>query len=173
MQRGHNRSAVFFQDFDYLKYLACLREAAQVYGCAVHAYVLMTNHVHLLMTQARSNVGISQVMQHVGRMYVAYVNKTYRRTGTLWEGRHKASLVDADHYLLTCYRYIELNPVVANMVTAPDQYRWSSYRYHAWGEKNTNQYRQQVHYNLLLKRKIRLSRVVSTVDNEQPFPNAK
>lgn len=86
------------------------------------------------MTQERSNIGISQVMQYIGRIYVAYVNKTYRRNGTLWEGRHKACLVDAGDYLLICYRYIELNPVVANMVITPDQYRWSSYRYHAWGE---------------------------------------
>jgi putative transposase len=75
-------------------------------------------------------------MPHVGIIYVAYVNETYRRSGTLWEGRHKASLVDADNYLLICYRYIELNPVVANMVITPDQYRWSSYRYHAWGKTN-------------------------------------
>lgn len=128
--------ASFFADEDYRYYLNALAQGCQRYDVHLHAYCLMTNHVHLLMTQQRSDVGISQVMQHVGRIYVAYVNKTYRRTGTLWEGRHKASLVDADNYLFTCYRYIELNPVVADMVTAPDQYRWSSYRYHAWGEAN-------------------------------------
>ena len=136
MQRGNNRDACFFADEDYRYYLNALAQGCQRYDVHLHAYCLMTNHVHLLMTQERSNIGISQVMQHVGRIYVAYVNKTYRRSGTLWEGRHKASLVDADNYLLTCYRYIELNPVVANMVITPDQYRWSSYRYHAWGETN-------------------------------------
>lgn len=137
VQRGNNRDACFFTDEDYRYYLNVLSQGCLRYDVHLHAYCLMTNHVHLLMTQQRSNIGISQVMQHVGRIYVAYVNKTCRRSGTLWEGRHKASLVDADNYLLTCYRYIEANPVVANMVTAPDQYRWSSYRYHAWGEKNT------------------------------------
>ncbi len=137
VQRGNNRDACFFADEDYRYYLSALSQGCQRYDVHLHAYCLMTNHVHLLMTQQQSNVGISQVMQHVGRMYVAFVNKTYRRTGTLWEGRHKASLVDADDYLLTCYRYIELNPVLANIVTTPDQYRWSSYRYHAWGENNT------------------------------------
>lgn len=96
----------------------------------------MSNHVHLLMTQEQEDIGISQVMQHIGRLYVAYVNKTYRRSGTLWEGRHKAGLVEADTYLLICYRYIELNLVIANMVMRPDQYRWSSYAWHAWGKSS-------------------------------------
>ena len=134
VQRGNNRDACFFADEDYQYYLNALAQGCQRYDVQLHAYCLMTNHVHLLMTQERSNIGISQVMQHLGRIYVAYVNKTYRRSGTLWEGRHKSSLVDADNYLLTCYRYIELNPVVANMVNRPDQYSWSSYRYHAHGE---------------------------------------
>jgi putative transposase len=89
----------------------------------------MTNHVHLLMTP-RDTTGISRLMQHLGRHYVLYINRQYRRIDTLWEGRHKASLVQADQYLL------ELNPVAARMVQFPEQYRWSSYRWHAWGEPN-------------------------------------
>lgn len=93
----------------------------------------MTNPVHLLITPCYAN-SISRIIQHVGRQYVQYINKTYKRSGTLWEGRHKSSLVDAEHYLLLCYRYIELNPVTANMVQSPEQYPWSSYRSNALGE---------------------------------------
>lgn len=132
VQRGNNKEPCFFQDDDYRVYLAALQDAAARYGVAVHAYVLMTNHVHLLMTPATED-GISRLMQHVGRLYVRHVNERYERTGTLWEGRHKASLVDADDYLLSCYRYIELNPVRAGMVMSPEQYPWSSYGWHAWG----------------------------------------
>jgi putative transposase len=103
-----------------------LGDALKRYRVQLYAYVLMTNHVHLLMTPA-DELGISRVMQHLGRMYVLYVNSTYRRSGTLWGGRHKASLINAAEYLLTCYRYIELNPVRAGMVTVPEAYRWSSY----------------------------------------------
>ena len=93
----------------------------------------MTNHVHLLITPCYAD-SVSRIIQHVGRQYVQYINKTYKRSGTLWEGRHKSSLVDAEHYLLLCYRYIELNPVTANMVQSPEQYPWSSYRSNALGE---------------------------------------
>jgi putative transposase len=135
VQRGNNREPCFFADSDYQFYLECLKDALERYRVALHAYVLMTNHVHLLMTPT-SPPGISRVMQSVGRRYVQYVNLTYRRSGTLWEGRHKASLVQADTYLLKCYRYIELNPVAADMVHHPADYRWSSYRAHAHGEAN-------------------------------------
>ena len=126
VSRGNNRDACFFADDDYLFYLECLNEACHKYKAVVHAYVLMTNHVHLLMSPV-DEAGVSKVLQSVGRRYVQYINKTYRRSGTLWEGRYKASLVDAENYLLACYRYIELNPVRANMVTHPVEYRWSSY----------------------------------------------
>jgi putative transposase len=129
IQRGNNRQACFFADQDYQFYLDCLAKAATRYRCAVHAYVLMTNHVHLLLTPS-SDEGPSRLMQAVGRRYVQYVNYTYRRSGTLWEGRFKASVVQAEDYLLGCYRYIELNPVRAGMVNQPEQYRWSSYRAH-------------------------------------------
>ncbi|MCA1854190.1 MAG: transposase [Beggiatoa sp.] len=114
IQRGNNRQACFYADEDYRFYLECLGEAARKYRVSVHAYVLMTNHVHLLMTPT-SAAGMSQVMQTLGRRYVRYINYTYRRSGTLWEGRYHASLVQGDRYLLTCYRYIELNPVRANI----------------------------------------------------------
>ena len=107
VQRGNNRDACFFSDEDYGYYLDRLTEGLRRFGVALHAYVLMTNHVHLLLTPGDGD-GISRLMQHVGRHYVLYINKHYRRTGTLWEGRHKASLVQADRYLLTCMRYIAI-----------------------------------------------------------------
>ena len=132
VQRGNDRQACFFDDVDYRIYLTGLREASLRYDCAVHAYVLMTNHVHLLLTPCARG-GVSRMMQWLGRHYVGYVNARYRRTGTLWEGRFKSCLVDTDRYLLTCYRYIELNPVRAAMVPAPGGYRWSSYHANAHG----------------------------------------
>lgn len=109
VQRGNNRDACFFADDDYRFYLDVLRGACCRYDVDVHAYVLMTNHVHLLLTP-RAVEGVSRVMQSLGRRYVQYVNRAHRRCGTLWESRHKASLVDAEPYLLACYRYVELNP---------------------------------------------------------------
>lgn len=135
VQRGNNHGACFFGDEDYRHYLEKLGEGLRRFGVALHAYVLMTNHVHLLVTP-RDSEGASRLMQHLGRHYVLYVNRNYRRTGTLWEGRHKASLVQADAYLLACMRYIELNPVTAGMVAKPDLYGWSSYRANACGESN-------------------------------------
>lgn len=126
IQRGNNRQACFFAEADYGVYLDALRKACEKYACSVHAYVLMTNHVHLLMTPGEPDA-VSGVMQSVGRRYVRYVNDVYQRSGTLWEGRYKASLIDSDRYLLSCYRYIELNPVRAGMVAHPGEYRWSSY----------------------------------------------
>ena len=130
IQRGNNRDACFFGEHDYLTYLDCLQDACHRYHVAAHAYVLMTNHVHLLLTPEDS-AGISHVMQSLGRRYVQYVNTKYRRTGTLWEGRHKGSLIDSDNYYLSCMRYIETNPVRAGMVRHPAEYRWSSYRANA------------------------------------------
>ncbi|MGH7249958.1 MAG: transposase, partial [Minisyncoccia bacterium] len=100
VQRGHSREPVFFEDGDYQAYLGWLKEAAQRYGCAVHAYVLMTNHVHILVTPARKD-SVTLMMQYVGRRYVPYINVTYGTSGTLWEGRYKASLVQDEQYLLT------------------------------------------------------------------------
>ena len=136
IQRGNNRDACFFSDDDYSFYLECLKDACERYKVSCHAYVLMTNHSHLLLTPEDES-GISLVMQSLGRRYVQYINKAYRRCGTLWESRHKASLVDAENYLLSCYRYIELNPVSANMVGHPADYKWSSYGANAYGRFNS------------------------------------
>ena len=135
VQRGNDRQAVFYDDADYQAYLRWLQEGARRYGNAIHAYVLMTNHVHLLVSPGDKD-SLMRMMQYLGRHYVMYVNHTYGRTGTLWEGRYKASLVQEEAYLLTCYRYVELNPVRADMVKGPGQYRWSSYRHNALGKKD-------------------------------------
>lgn len=132
IQRGNNREACFYDEADYQAYLSCLKDAAAKYEVAIHAFVLMTNHVHLLVTPDNEQ-GVSRMMQAQGRKYVQYFNFTYGRTGTLWEGRYKSTLVDADNYLLTAYRYIELNPVRANMVTHASEYPWSSYQGNALG----------------------------------------
>ena len=130
VQRGINREPCFFAEEDYQCYLHWLEEAARDCGCAIHAYVLMTNHVHLLLTPTVSGAPV-RLMQSLGRRYVQYVNRQYRRTGSLWEGRYKSSVVQVESYLLACMRYIELNPVRAAMVADPGGYRWSSYRANA------------------------------------------
>jgi putative transposase len=134
IQRGNNRSACFFREADYACYLQKLKQAADAQNVRIHAYVLMTNHVHLLVT-GRDADAIPNMMQSLGRCYVRYINLTYQRTGTLWEGRYKSSLVDTSSYFLTLSRYIELNPVRAHMVTLPGEYPWSSYRHNAMGMK--------------------------------------
>jgi putative transposase len=133
--RGNNRTDIFCADADYHFYLEKLQLACAKHDCTLHAYVLMTNHVHLLITP-QEEAGIGKAMQTLGRYYVQYYNYTYQRTGTLWEGRYKATLIDSDAYLLTCMRYIELNPVRANMVSHPSEYPWSSYRCNALGQAN-------------------------------------
>lgn len=133
VQRGNNRAACFAADEDYLGYRGDLADAATQCGCAIHAYVLMTDHVHLLVTGMERGA-VSRMMQRLGRRYVACFNARYGRTGTLWEGRFKTSLIDSQRYLLTCHRYIELNPVRAAIVESPAAYRWSSYRRNALNE---------------------------------------
>lgn len=133
--RGNNREPIFYADEDYTFYLDKLQRACAKHQCDVHAYVLMTNHVHLLITP-RTEQSIGKTLQMLGRYYVQYFNYTYNRTGTLWEGRYKAALIDSENYLLTCYRYIELNPVRAAMVDHPSDYPWSSYRYNALGQSD-------------------------------------
>ncbi|MFN2308665.1 MAG: transposase, partial [Gammaproteobacteria bacterium] len=132
IQRGNNREPIFASDDDYRFYLDCLIDAADQRGLAVHAYVLMTNHVHLLATPD-TDTSVGKTLQSVGRRYVQYFNHTYQRTGTLWEGRYKATLIDSEAYLLTCMRYIELNPARAGMVDHPPDYPWSSYARNARG----------------------------------------
>lgn len=133
VQRGNDRRPCFFQSIDHVRYLDELRDAATRAGCAVHAYVLMTNHVHLLVTPG-DTAQVGQMMQALGRRYVRYINDRYRRTGTLWEGRYKACPVENDDHLLRCYRYIELNPVRAAMVATAADYRWSSHAANAMGQ---------------------------------------
>lgn len=135
IQRGNNRQACFFADEDYRFYLDWLRQCADMASCEIHAYVLMTNHVHLLLS-SRNTDGAAQLMKALGQRYVQYVNRQYRRSGTLWEGRFRSCLVQDNDYLLSCYRYIELNPVRAGMVEHPGDYRWSSYRCDGQGEVN-------------------------------------
>lgn len=130
IQRGNNRSACFYTDEDRRRYLGTLEELAGRFECSVHAYVLMTNHVHLLLTPWRKQ-GAAMLMKHLGQRYVQYINRTYRRSGTLWEGRYRSALVQSERYVLACYRYIEMNPVRAEMVRHPRDYRWSSYRANA------------------------------------------
>jgi len=127
VQRGNNKQACFFDEQDYTVYLDKLKHYSKKYSVDVHAYILMTNHVHILMTP-QTETGVSRLMQALGRYYVRYVNQTYQRTGTLWEGRFKSALIDSENYFLLVSRYIELNPVRACMVEHPAQYPWSSYR---------------------------------------------
>lgn len=136
IQRGNNRAACFNGDADRRMYLGCLEQAATRHGCAVHAYVLMPNHVHLLVTPETAG-GVAAMMQDVGRRYVRLFNETYGRTGTLWEGRYKSSLIDSETYLLTCHRYIELNPVRALLVDSPIRYPWSSHAHYRLGTRNS------------------------------------
>jgi putative transposase len=145
--RGNNRDPIFHGDVDRFYYLAKLKQACDKHECDLHAYVLMSNHVHLLLTP-RHAYSIGKTMQMLGRYYVQYFNYNYNRTGTLWEGRYKATLIDSERYLLTCYRYIELNPVRANMVEHPSEYLWSSYRYNALGEDNNNLKPHQLYLRL-------------------------
>lgn len=132
IQRGNDRQKVFASDADVAAYANWLYEGAKKYDVKIHAWVFMTNHVHLLATPGKER-SISAMMQFLGRYYVRYFNAKYQRTGTLWEGRYKSCLVQTDTYFLLCQRYIELNPVRARMVGGPADYVWSSYRANAMG----------------------------------------
>lgn len=164
--RGNNRSEIFCCDADYRFYLEKLQAACKKHDCQVHAYVLMTNHVHLLITPF-TEVSLSKSLQMLGRYYVQYFNYCYQRTGTLWEGRYKAALIDSEAYLLTCMRYVELNPVRAGMVADPADYPWSSYSFNALGRSDdlvtphfelqrlgNNDSERQAAYRALFKRAI-------------------
>jgi putative transposase len=132
VQRGNNRQVCFTCDSDLKAYAQWLVEAAQKYKVSIHAWVFMTNHVHLLVTPLEE-MAASRMMQFIGRHYVRYFNYTYRRTGTLWEGRFHSCLIQEETFLLNCQRYIELNPVRAGMVKDPGDYSWSSYRINGFG----------------------------------------
>lgn len=136
IQRGNNRSACFFREQDYLYYLEQLEEQARKFGCQVHAYCLMTNHVHLLVTPVEKE-SASLMMKHLGQRFVQYINRYHQRSGTLWEGRFRSCITHEEKYVMSCYRYIELNPVRAGMVPHPQDYRWSSYAVNGNGVKAT------------------------------------
>jgi putative transposase len=131
-QRGHNRDVTFYDAQDFANYRNILLRAAARTSCAIHAYALMSNHIHLLLTPP-SRVGLSRLMQTVGSRFVRYWNRRHQRTGTLWDGRFKSSLVDTDRYFLACSRYIDLNPVRAGIVQRAESYEWSSHRHLAHG----------------------------------------
>lgn len=135
IQRGNNRQACFITQRDYEIYLEWLGEYSLLSGCAVHAYVMMTNHIHLLVTPTTES-SIAQLMRRLGQRYTQYINRTYKRSGTLWENRFRSSVISQDDYLIVCQKYIELNPVRAGMVKEPAEYLWSSYRINAYGEKS-------------------------------------
>ncbi|AOE87913.1 transposase [Pseudomonas sp. TCU-HL1] len=127
VQRGHNRQVVFAEDCDFQRYVDDLRELKDAFGVKVYAYCLMTNHVHLLLAPGDSLTGLSQLMKTLAARATRYRNRLEGRSGTLWEGRYKSSIVQSDSYLLACSRYIELNPVRARMVSDAGDYPWSSY----------------------------------------------
>jgi putative transposase len=133
VQRGNNRTRTFYCAEEFARYVDALHDASRRFGCAIHAYVLMSNHVHLLATP-EDRWAPARMMQAVGRRIVPWVNARHERTGTLWEGRYRSSLVDSARYLFSCSRYIELNPVRAGMAAYPEEYRWSSHRCNAAGE---------------------------------------
>ena len=135
IQRGNNRQVCFASEQDFAAYANWLKEYAKKFQVDLHAWVLMTNHVHLLCTPRVDNA-VSHLMQALGRQYVRYFNFSYKRTGTLWEGRFKSCLVQQEAYLLQLYRYIELNPVRAGMVMQPSDYVWSSYQINALGKES-------------------------------------
>ena len=139
IQRGNNHQVCFAQEQDYAAYISWIKDYSEKFFVNIHAWVLMTNHVHLLCTphSTQHSNGISAMMQSLGRQYVRYFNDTYKRTGTLWEGRFKSCLVQDEQYLLQLYRYIELNPVRASMVEEPANYPWSSYQINGLGKKSS------------------------------------
>ena len=136
IHRGNNRSRCFFTSSDYSYYLATLTEQAMKFDCLIHAYVLMTNHIHLLITPAQST-SAALLMKNLAQRHTQFLNRRDKRTGTLWEGRFKSCLAQDDAYVLTCYRYIELNPVRAGMVEHPGHYYWSSYGVNGDGKSSS------------------------------------
>lgn len=133
VHRGNNRALCFSSDEDRAFYLFQLARALPRSRCLLHAYCLMDNHVHLLLTTQEAS-GPALLMKSVAQVYAHYFNRTHQRSGYLWEGRFKSCLVQAQHYTLACYRYIEMNPVRAGMVRAASEFRWSSFRANAHGE---------------------------------------
>ncbi|WP_290610969.1 transposase [Arsukibacterium sp. UBA3155] len=172
VQRGHNRSNCFYDETDKACYLSILETYLKTYQVQLHAFVLMSNHVHLLLTASKDDV-ISRVIQNLGRDYVHYFNKRYQRVGTLWDGRFKDSLVETDQYFLTCQRYIELNPVRAKMVAHPADYHWSSYHANARGIKISVVTPHQVYLNLAETAERRLENYRALFQDSLPADDLK
>jgi putative transposase len=169
VQRGINRQQCFFSDSDYSTCLRFLGEFAVRFGCSLHAYCLMTNHVHLLLTpEAKESCAL--LMKNLGQRYVQVVNKKLGRTGTLWEGRFKSCLVGTEAYALACYRYIELNPVRAGIVDAPGKYRWSSYPANAEGRGSSLVEAHPAYHALGLNSDQRLFAYRSLCESAPPDP---
>ena len=133
IQRGNNRGPTFSDDHDYRTFLNCLKTSAAKRGTKVHGFMLMENHYHLLVTPDHKTA-LARTVKHFGQCYVQYYNRKYGRTGTLWDGRYRDPIVADERYFFTCLRYIERNPVKAGIVINPEEYRWSSYRFHAYSE---------------------------------------
>lgn len=163
--RGNSRQVVFAEADDFFAYKSWLREAAEQLQCRIHAYVFMSNHIHLLLSASETG-NLSKLPQAVSRRYVPFFNRKYGKSGTLWEGRFKASSVDTDRYLMSCYRYIELNPVRAMMVSDPRFYEWSSYHANALGEKDPLITSHPVYQALGATREERKQAYKSLFDNE-------
>lgn len=136
VQRGHNRCPVFLQDVDFRIYRSALSRAIDEYECILHAYALMTNHVHLLLTPTRAD-SLPHLFMSLGSRYSRYFNLKYTRSGTLWGNRYYASQIQSEAQLMRCYRYIDLNPVRAGLVATPDAYRWSSFRNNGHGHPDS------------------------------------
>ena len=134
VHRGHNRQRIFHCTRDFLLFRQFLAEAAGEFHVALHGYVLMPNHVHLLLTPERGEWDISRTMQSAGRRFVGSFNARYQRTGTLWDSRFYASVIEEDRYFLACHRYMDMNPVRAGMTAGPEHYAWSSHRHYAFGQ---------------------------------------
>jgi putative transposase len=171
IQRGNNRSASFLDDEDREHYLAALLHASERARCAIHAYVLMPNHSHLLVT-ADDALAPARMMQSLGSKYVRYFNKRHGRTGTLWEGRYRSSLIDSERYFLQCSRYIETNPVRAGMVHEPGAYRWSSFRSNAEGEPDVLVRRHPVYLALGRWSSVRREAYRALFDLTSPTPGS-
>ncbi|MEZ5488831.1 MAG: transposase [Gammaproteobacteria bacterium] len=164
IQRGNKRSACFYHEEDYRFYLAQLELQAMKFGCHAHAYCLMTNHVHLLVTPVKKE-SASLMMKNLGQRFVQYINKSYRRSGTLWEGRFKSCITQEERYVLTCYRYIELNPVRAGMVSQPQDYLWSSYKFNAHGQPDSCITPHRLYLSLAASQENRLAAYCALVEN--------
>ena len=177
IQRGINRAVIFHDKDDYQCYLTKLGHLCEQFNCKLHAYVVMDNHVHLLLTPFATN-SLSKLMQSLGRHYAHYFNNKYNRTGTLWDGRYKSCLLDAEQYLITCQQYIELNPVRAGLVATPAAYTWSSYHKNASGLEDvliteheiycklgSTKTARQAHYQALLEKPANIETLQIIRDN--------